>query len=97
MPYRYGFKPLIKRALKLKRAQLLGIALHKKNIDFADHLVVINNLRPKHSPDDTKKQRAAVLEEELRRHLRLTSDKERNYFAVSHIINFVVMVYLGVA
>ena len=86
MSYGNDLEPLIECTFKLKRAQLLGIVLHKKNIDFADHLVVINNLRSKHSPDDTKKQRAAVLEEELRRHLRLTSDKERNYFAVSHII-----------
>ena len=84
MSYSNGLKPLIERTFKLKRAQLLTIVLHKEYVYFADYLVVINDLCPEHSPDDTKEQWAAILEEELRCDFRVMGDEGRYYFLVGH-------------
>lgn len=75
MPYGNGLEPLIKSTFKLKRAQLLCIVIHKEYVYFTDYLVVINDLSPEHSPNDAKEQRAAILEEELRRHIRIVGDE----------------------
>lgn len=75
MSYCNGLEPLIECTFKLKRAQLLGIVLHKEYVYLADYLVVINHLSPKYSPNDTKEQWAAILEEELGRHLRVMGDE----------------------
>ena len=75
MSYCNGLEPLIDCTFKLKRAQFLGIVLHKEYVYLADYFIVINNLRPEHSPDDTKEQWTAILEKELGRHLRVMGDE----------------------
>ena len=75
MSYCNGLEPLIECTFKLKRAQFLGIVLHKEYVYLADYLVVINNLCPEHSPDDAKEQRTAILKEELRRYLWVMGDE----------------------
>ena len=75
MSYCNGLEPLIECTFKLKRAQFLGIVLHKEYVYLADNLIVINDLRPEHSPNDTKEQRTAILKEELRRYLWVMGDE----------------------
>lgn len=84
MSYGNGLEPLIECTFKLKRAQLLGIVLHKEYVYLADYFIVINHLSPKYSPDDTKEQWAAILEEELCRHLRVVGDEGGYDFLVGH-------------
>ena len=85
MSYSNGLEPLVECTFKLKRTQFLGIVLHKKYVYFADYLVVINYLCPEHSPDDTKEQWAAILEEELRCYLRVMGDEGRYDFLICHL------------
>ena len=66
MSYGNGLEPLVECTIKLKRAQFLGSILHKEYVYLADYFIVINDLRTKYSPDDTKEQWAAFLEKELR-------------------------------
>ena len=75
MSYGNGLDPLVECTFKLKRAQFLCIVLHKEYVYLADYLVLINHLSPKYSPNDTKEQWAAILEEELGRHLRVMGDE----------------------
>ena len=75
MSYGNGLEPLIECTFKLKRAQFLGIVLHKEYVYLADYLIVINDLCPKYSPDDTKEQWAAIFKEELSCHLRVVGDE----------------------
>lgn len=88
MPYGCGLEPLIQSTFKLKRAQLFSVVLHKKYVYLADYLVVINYLCPEHSPNDAEEQRAAILEKELRRYLRVMDDEGGYYFLVSHLFLF---------
>ena len=75
MSYCNGLEPLIECTFKLKRAQLLGIVLHKECVYLVDYLIVINDLSPKYSPDDTKEQWAAIFEKELRCDFRVIGDE----------------------
>ena len=94
MSYCNGLEPLIECTFKLKRAQLLGIVLHKECVYLVDYLIVINDLSPKYSPDDTKEQWAAILEEELCRYLRVVGDEGRYYFFVSHNLYFTIPLHI---
>ena len=94
MSYGNGLEPLVECTFKLKRAQLLGIVLHKEYVYFADYLIVINNLSPEHSPDDTKEQWPTFLKEELCSHLRVMGDEGGYYFLVGHDLYFIVFLHI---
>lgn len=93
MSYGNGLEPLVECTFKLKRAQLLGIVLHKEYVYLADYFIVINDLSPEHSPDDTKEQRAAIFEKELRCDFRVMGDEGGYYFLVGHDLYFIVLLH----
>lgn len=84
MSYGNDLEPLIECTFKLKRAQLLGIVLHKEYVYLADYFIVINHLSSKYSPYDTKEQWAAIFEKELRCYLRVVGDEGGYDFLVGH-------------
>ena len=93
MSYGNGLEPLVECTFKLKRAQLLGIVLHKEYVYLADYFIVINDLSPKYSPYDTKEQWAAILEKELRCYFWVMGDEGGYYFLVGHDLYFIVFLH----